>query len=90
MRKVDHQVLRTNFLKADNALKNAGFNFIDELVKDTQFISKAIPKDETLHFPQDDVIDSETGYQYFLHRHSSEYAVDSLHIHFLSVGDRLS
>ena len=82
MNQIDHQALRTNFLKADNALKNAGLSLIDELVKDTQIIGKTIPKDETLHIPRDDVIDSQTGYQYFLHRHSSEYAEDSLHIHF--------
>jgi len=79
---MDVQVLKDNFLKADNALKNMGIKLIDELTKDAMLIDKKIPKDEVLHFPQEDVIDSQTGCQYFLHRHSSEYAEDSLHIHF--------
>ena len=82
MSQTDVKVLKENFLKADNALRNDGINLIDELTKGGKLKDNKIPKDETLHFPQDDVTDSQTGCQYFLHRHSSEYADDSLHIHF--------
>lgn len=82
MRQLDSRLLRENFLKADNALRNSGIKLIDELTKDAKLKDKRIPKDEVLHFPVDDVIDSQSGCQYFLHRHSSEYADDSLHIHF--------
>ena len=82
MLQVNTQALRENFLKADNALRNSGIKLIDELTKGAKLKDKKIPKDEVLHFPSDDVIDSQSGCQYFLHRHSSEYADDSLHIHF--------
>ena len=73
----DIQILKANFLKASNSLRSANINLIDELTKDANLADKRIPKDETLHFPQNDVIDSQTGCQYFMHRHSSEYAEDS-------------
>ena len=78
----DIQILKANFLKASNSLRSANINLIDELTKDANLADKRIPKDETLHFPQNDVIDSQTGCQYFMHRHSSEYGEDSVHIHF--------
>ena len=82
MSQTNAEVLKESFLKADNALRNAGIKLIDELTKGANLKDKKIPKDAALHFPRDDVIDSVTGCQYFLHRHSSEYADDSLHIHF--------
>lgn len=82
MRQLDSRLLRENFLKADNALRNSGIKLIDELTKDAKLKDKRIPKDEALHFPVDDVIDSQSGCQYFLHRHSSDHAENSLHIHF--------
>ncbi len=82
MSQADTKTLQENFLKADNALRNAGIKLIDELTKGASLKGKKIPKDEVLHFPGEDVIDSQTGSQYFLHRHSSEYADDSIHIHF--------
>jgi hypothetical protein len=82
MHSEDIQILKENFLKASNSLRSANINLIDELTKDANLANKRIPKDEALHFPQNDVIDSQTGCQYFMHRHSSEYAEDSVHIHF--------
>lgn len=79
---MDSRLLRENFLNADNALRNSGIKLIEELTQGTKLKDKRIPMDEALHFPVDDVIDNQSGCQYFLHRHSSECADDSLHIHF--------
>lgn len=78
----DYQFLRENFLRVDKAQRNSGIKLIEELTKESSLEAAIIPIDEGLHFPSEDVIDSQTGSQYFLHRHSSEYSKDSLHIHF--------
>lgn len=63
-------------------MKKASINLVEELVGKDNFVAGTIPKNENEHFPSDDVIDSGTGSQYFLHRHTSDKLGDSIHIHF--------
>lgn len=82
MQPTTHQTFLNRFRKIDQQLRKASINIVEELVGGNKFSVNAIPKNEYEHFPSDDVIDSNTGSQYFLHRHSSDKIDDSIHIHF--------
>lgn len=74
--------LIATFLELDSDLRASSINLIDALT-DMPFAQRSdIPIDETRHFPEDDVFDSGTGSQYFLHRHAAGNALASVHIHF--------
>lgn len=68
-------------LCASNELMQRGLSISDVLTHQ-KYIPDQIPPDESLHFPADDVLDSNSGAQYFLHRHESDSLGHSLHIHF--------
>lgn len=82
MEKAEYNALVDQFFNVDRQLKEKNIHLLDELTKNSQYASKQIPKDEFTHFPAEDVIDSSTGAQYFLHRHSSELTSDSIHVHY--------
>ncbi len=82
MNKAEHNTLVDDFLNIDLQLKEGGVHLLDELTKNSKYTGKQIPKDEFIHFPSEDVVDSNTGSQYFLHRHSSELIEDSIHVHY--------
>lgn len=68
-------------LNTSNNLIQKGLSIADVLTHQ-QISLDQIPSDESLHFPEDDVLDSSSGAQYFLHRHESDILGNSLHIHF--------
>lgn len=82
MNQIHHQTLVNRFQEVDQQLKKLSINLVEELVGRNKFSFSNIPKDEHAHFPSDDVMDVETGSQYFLHRHSSDKIDDSIHVHF--------
>lgn len=82
MNQIHHQTLVNRFQEVDQQLKKLSINLVEELVGRNKFSFSNIPKDEHVHFPSDDVLDVETGSQYFLHRHSSDKIDDSIHVHF--------
>ena len=73
---------KISLLKIESSFRSRGIHPLDELTKNSNTPFKDVPKDEQLHFPENDVIDTATGCQYFFHRHSSETSDDSIHIHF--------
>lgn len=76
------QILLNRFQEVDRKLKKASINLVEEIVGRDKYSINTIPKNEHEHFPSDDVIDVNTGSQYFLHRHSSDKIDDFIHIHF--------
>ncbi len=74
--------LITSFLDIDSELKASAIHLIDALTNQPSALRSEIPVDEMRHFPDDDVFDSTTGAQYFLHRHAAGQAPPSVHIHF--------
>lgn len=70
------------FLELDAAMRAASLKLVDALAGVEYPRRARIPNDETRHFPEDDVFDSSTGAQYFLHRHPAGNAPASVHVHF--------
>ncbi len=71
-----------SFIELDSAMKASSLNLVDALTGIPSAYPGKLPVDEARHFPEDDVFDSSTGSQYFLHRHAAGNALDSVHIHF--------
>lgn len=74
--------LAERFVALCDAMKIGSAGLLDSLVGNTLRRRGKIPIDEARHFPADDVLDSRSGAQYFLHRHAAGTFPVSLHVHF--------
>ncbi len=74
--------LAERFVALGDAMKVGSVHLIDSLAGDNLQRRGEIPVDEARHFPDDDVLDSRSGAQYFLHRHAAGTLPVSLHVHF--------
>lgn len=68
-------------LFACHDLRQRGLSIADVLTSQKCALEQ-ISSDESQHFPEDDVLDSSSGAQYFLHRHESDLLGNTIHIHF--------
>jgi len=75
-----HESPLARFVTADKSLRMQGLNIVDVLTKRKNG-HQAITSNEHIHYPEDDVLDSSTGAQYFLHRHESAGVGETVHLH---------
>lgn len=73
-------LLYDRFSKANQQLNAHGLNIVTALTCCAPDLAQ-MKGDETIHYPPEDVLDSSTGGQYFLHQHHAKSVGETVHIH---------